>query len=182
MKCALHIHTNFSDGFCTPEEIIQAYLEKGFTCLAITDHSFLLPPNYFRYLERLRLKLKDRALLLLGIEIDFEPWQGAHLLEIKGEAEELHILCHPRAYLLSPEEVMERVHSSPIPIDAVEITHRGVYTPEYDVSQITIPKVATDDAHELFEVGNAWIETDDFTYADEVIRAVKRGEFEVKFA
>ena len=183
MKCALHIHTNFSDGFHSPEQMINAYQERGFKCLAITDHQFLLPPNYFRYLERLSLNLKKQGIILLvGVEREYSPWQGQHLLEIRGEKETLYVLCHPRAYLLSPKEVMERARSSPIRIDAIEITYRGIYTPEYDIAQIPLPKIATDDAHEAYEVGQAWIETDDFQNPDQLIQAVRKGEFKVRFA
>ena len=183
MKCALHIHTNFSDGFHPPEQMVNAYIERGFRCLAITDHQFLLPPNYFRYLERLSLNLKKQGIILLpGLERVFEPWGGNHLLEIRGEKETLYVLCHPRAYLLSPEEVMERVRTSPLQIDAIEITYRGIYTPEYDTAQISLPKIATDDAHETYEVAQAWIETEDFDHPDRIIQAVKKGEFKVRFA
>ena len=34
----LHIHTNFSDGTYTPEEIVDAAAESGLSCISITDH------------------------------------------------------------------------------------------------------------------------------------------------
>ena len=34
----LHLHTIFSDGAYTPEELISASLAKGLDCIAITDH------------------------------------------------------------------------------------------------------------------------------------------------
>jgi hypothetical protein len=34
----LHIHTTCSDGQDTPEEIIEAYLQSGYTVISITDH------------------------------------------------------------------------------------------------------------------------------------------------
>ncbi|MCL1811186.1 MAG: CehA/McbA family metallohydrolase [Methanomassiliicoccaceae archaeon] len=40
MKADLHIHSNFSnDGKSTVEEIIEAAVEKGLGCIAITDHN-----------------------------------------------------------------------------------------------------------------------------------------------
>lgn len=37
-KTDLHIHTCYSDGACTPEEIVRRYRKAGFETIAITDH------------------------------------------------------------------------------------------------------------------------------------------------
>ena len=37
-RANLHSHTNLSDGTLTPEQMVQAYQEKGYSILAITDH------------------------------------------------------------------------------------------------------------------------------------------------
>ena len=37
-RANLHSHTNLSDGALTPEQMVQAYQEKGYSILAITDH------------------------------------------------------------------------------------------------------------------------------------------------
>jgi predicted metal-dependent phosphoesterase TrpH len=34
----LHVHTNFSDGTFTPEEVVREARAKGFSCIAICDH------------------------------------------------------------------------------------------------------------------------------------------------
>lgn len=182
MKCALHIHTNFSDGSHTPEEMIQAYREKGFKCVAITDHKFMTPPNYYNYLELLSTKLKGEMMVLVGAELDYEPWHCHHLLEVKGNKEILRVLCHPRAYFLSPEQIQSRIEMAPFPIDAVEASYRGFYTPEYNVPEIPWPKIATDDSHEFYDIARAWVETEDFQDPDLLIRAIRAGEFEIKLA
>lgn len=38
MKCDLHIHSKFSDGIFTPEQLVETAKEKGLDCIAITDH------------------------------------------------------------------------------------------------------------------------------------------------
>ena len=80
MKCALHVHTNFSDGAHSPDEMIQAYADRGFECVAITDHKFMLPANYFSALELLIEKKKSEMMILVGAEEDFAPWSNHHLL------------------------------------------------------------------------------------------------------
>jgi len=182
MKCALHIHTTFSDGMHTPEEMVQAYREKGFKCVAITDHKFMTPPNYYKHLELLSSKLKEQIMVLPGAELDFDLWNSHHLLEVSGDKEILRVLCHPRAYFLSPEQIKIRIESAPFPIDAIEASYRGFYTPEYDKPEIPWPKIATDDSHEFYDIGRAWIETDEFADPDRLIRAIRAGEFEIKIA
>ena len=125
MKCALHIHTNMSDGFHPPEEMVQSYLEQGFACVAVTDHQFLAKPDYYHRLQLLTRSFSGQIMVLPGIEIDYQPWNYHHLLKIQGRKESLHILCHPRAYCLTPEQVKARIESVPFVMDAIEITHRG---------------------------------------------------------
>jgi hypothetical protein len=182
MKCALHIHTTFSDGAHTPEEMAEAYLKRGFKCLAITDHKFMTPPNYQNHLELLSEKFRGELMLLPGAELDFDLWHSHHLLELTGKKETLRVLCHPRAYFLTPDQIADRIRAAPFPIDAIEASYRGFYTPEYDIPAIPWPKIATDDSHELYDVGRAWIETEEFKNPDRLFRAIRAGEFEIKIA
>jgi hypothetical protein len=42
-KANLHMHTNISDGKMTLEEVKKAYLEKGYSIVAFTDHEVMVP-------------------------------------------------------------------------------------------------------------------------------------------
>ena len=42
-KANLHMHTNVSDGRMTPEETKQAFLDKGYSVVAFTDHEVMVP-------------------------------------------------------------------------------------------------------------------------------------------
>ena len=37
-KIDLHTHSDFSDGTCTPEEVVHAALKAGVSVYALTDH------------------------------------------------------------------------------------------------------------------------------------------------
>lgn len=41
MKADLHVHSHYSDGTCSIEELIQQAKEKGLDCFALTDHDTL---------------------------------------------------------------------------------------------------------------------------------------------
>lgn len=45
-KANLHCHSILSDGAMTPEEIKSAYLKKGYSVVAYTDHEILFPQNH----------------------------------------------------------------------------------------------------------------------------------------
>jgi len=42
-KANLHCHTTVSDGRMTPEEVKNAYKEKGYSIVAYTDHDVFIP-------------------------------------------------------------------------------------------------------------------------------------------
>jgi len=41
-KANLHCHSTISDGKLTPEEIKKAYMEKGYSIIAYTDHDVMI--------------------------------------------------------------------------------------------------------------------------------------------
>ncbi len=62
-KASLHTHSTVSDGKLTPEEVRDAYKEKGYSILALTDHSVIV--------EHPELNQED-FLMLTGVEIDMD--------------------------------------------------------------------------------------------------------------
>lgn len=64
-KANLHSHSTLSDGGIRPEEMKAAYKAKGYSVLAVTDHSVFLPHN--------DLTEKD-FLMLNGLEYECVDW------------------------------------------------------------------------------------------------------------
>ena len=61
-KANLHSHSNISDGRLSPEEMKQAYKEKGYSILCITDHDIMIDHS----------DLNDEDMLFLkGLEMEF---------------------------------------------------------------------------------------------------------------
>lgn len=78
----LHIHTTFSDGKNSPEEIVLAALAKGIDTIGFSDHSYtsfdesycIKKENVDKYISEiifLKKKYGDKIKILLGIEQDF---------------------------------------------------------------------------------------------------------------
>ncbi|MGL5085163.1 MAG: PHP domain-containing protein, partial [Clostridium sp.] len=82
MKYAdLHIHSNYSDGTMTPEEIIDEAIGKGLKCISITDHDSLASQyvtnkkfNDINIIPGIELstEFRDLEIHMLGYNLDIE--------------------------------------------------------------------------------------------------------------
>ena len=79
-----HVHTAFSDGADTPEQVVLAALKKGLAEIGFSDHSYISLPSEIVYwkekeseplykaeIARLKEKYKDKIKILCGIEQDY---------------------------------------------------------------------------------------------------------------
>lgn len=75
----LHMHTVFSDGKNTPEEMVEEAIRRGLDTVGISDHSHLDPcgmsteanVRYRAEMARLKEKYAGRIRVLCGLERDF---------------------------------------------------------------------------------------------------------------
>lgn len=77
-----HVHSDFSDGADSPEDIVRTAIEKGFFALGFSDHcytdfdeSYCIKkkdlPKYSEEINRLKDKYSDEIKILCGIEQDY---------------------------------------------------------------------------------------------------------------
>jgi hypothetical protein len=180
LKGALHAHTTCSDGSMSPTGAIRVHEALGFDFLALTDHDHLFRQGAYDHIQYIRTDL----IVFLGLELTVFEKGYVHVCRIQGDREVLHVFAHPSELDLPMHKVQERIRSvaERLPLDAVEVTSKGFYTPEYDIPEIPYPKVATDDSHNKNMVGRAWIEMDCLRDKDMILRAVKEGDFWKCFA
>ena len=98
-KANLHCHSTYSDGKCTPEEIKKAYMDKGYSIVAYTDHDVYIPHP----------ELNDEGFLALnGFEVEINdpasPEKAAtktcHMCFIAYDPDNhIHPLWHRSKYL-----------------------------------------------------------------------------------
>ena len=78
-KANMHIHSTFSDGALSPEEIKENYLNAGYSIVAFTDHEMIVPHNELR---------DERFLPITAYELSvkenipgkrIEHWKALHL-------------------------------------------------------------------------------------------------------
>jgi hypothetical protein len=175
LKGALHTHTTCSDGDLSPDEVLRAYHDLEFDFIALTDHDFIMTPDAY---DRWRVPgVFDGMLVFRGVEKTVFARGYVHVNQITGIREQLNILNHPGQYGLPASKVACLISDleATLPIHAVEVTLKGFYTPEYDVDDIPLPKVASDDSHSIDCCGRAWIEVACEKDPDAILRAIKAG-------
>ena len=179
LKGALHTHSTCSDGELTPAEVVDVYSKLGFDFVALTDHDFLMKPGCYDGLP----ESSNGTLIFPAVELTVFQRGYLHITRIRGDREEIHIFNHPAEYDMTLDQITERLTKikETIPIDAVEVTAKGFYTPEYDVDELPYPKVAADDSHTEFGCGRAWVEVECEKDKDAIIRAIKEGKAKMRF-
>ena len=106
MLANLHTHTTFCDGKNTPEEIVIAAIERGFSAIGFSGHGYT--PFDLRYcmkdtvgyiaeIERLKKKYSQKIQIYAGIEEDaFAPVDRSKLDYVIGSS---HYFCLDGEYL-----------------------------------------------------------------------------------
>ena len=84
-KANLHSHSTLSDGELSPERLREAYQNKGYQVLAITDHN---------HLESHEALSNENFLLLTAYEVDFNEREGDNW--VRGKC------CHLNLYSPTP--------------------------------------------------------------------------------
>ncbi|MBW1999493.1 MAG: DNA polymerase/3'-5' exonuclease PolX [Deltaproteobacteria bacterium] len=118
IKGDLHVHSNWSDGNSTIEEIAEAAVKRGYEYIAICDHSQSLGvarglteerlSEQVREIEKLNRKLK-KFKLLAGIEVDIRADGGLDLDEdILGNLDIVVAAVHSK-FNMSAKEMTRRV-------------------------------------------------------------------------
>ncbi len=82
LKGSLHIHTTCSDGEMTPQEVANAYAERGFDFIAFTDHDYLLKGDVFTsdVIETwISYKIENEV---QAVELRPHPWEFALYYDI----------------------------------------------------------------------------------------------------
>lgn len=77
-KIDYHVHTRFSDGYNSPQEMLLAAKDKNLQELCITDHYSTMKPalsefeieGYFTSLDQMKKNNSTRVDLFIGIEVD----------------------------------------------------------------------------------------------------------------
>ncbi len=118
----LHIHTNASDGTCSPSEVVQKAVEGGLGFFAITDH------NTVRALRHVEHALAGRDIRFIrGVELSSQPEEG-HEVHVLGygldpSCRELLDVCRQIRRLKRDQvrEIVHRLREEGVDVDVADI-------------------------------------------------------------
>jgi predicted metal-dependent phosphoesterase TrpH len=186
LKIDLHIHSYFSDGRGSPDEIIDFAKINGLDGLSITDHETLDGYYEAREIESnlllipwYEVETKAGHVLVLGLE-ELPPSEESigyeELIEWVRNHRGLSILAHPA---IERPQYDKWIHFPP---DAVEVLNAS-YPIRYFVDRgleisdrLNVTSVGGSDAHSLPVIGNAFTVVDvQNPNISNVLNAIKRG-------
>ncbi|MBM3309054.1 MAG: PHP domain-containing protein [Candidatus Altiarchaeales archaeon] len=184
MRLDIHVHSNYSDGIPTPEEIVEYCKSIGLNGVAITDHDCIegslqackLASKDFTVIPGVEISAKEGHILALGIrELIEEDLSAEETVRRIHELGGIAIAAHPYdRYRRGVGDLILK-----IPFDAVEVLNGHTFTntknPEKIALQAKLPKVGGTDAHALGEIGNVSIVVE-----GNPLEAIKKGQVEIK--
>ena len=178
IRVDLHTHTYFShDAVTSPEEMVRRYVAAGIECVAVTDHNDIRGALRLRDLapfrvilgEEIRSTVGDVIGLFLREAIPAGLSPAETLAEIRRQGG-VSYLPHPfgrrglsrtMVEAFTAPDVLER-------LDIVEAFNSRNFTGEANrlarafADTHRLPIGAGSDAHTPFEIGNAFVITDEF--------------------
>lgn len=188
MKADMHVHSTASpDAHNDPIDILRKMKAKGFDAVTILDH------NTTKGSLAASKQAKDIGIILVrGLEVSSE---AGHIGALRVEEDV------PKG--LSPDETVDRIHSlgglavalhpyrmgtgvgedvvRRCKFDAVEIvngftSHRRNRKAQRLADSFKLPYTAGSDAHFETELGRAYIEVDEFSDAEGLLRSIAAGK------
>lgn len=195
LKGNLHTHTTFSDGVCTPQEIIAAYERLGYDFLAISDHDTWIVPDDYQHLTPLVLipAVEVTALGPHVQQVGGRDWVSPdsdrqNVIDQINKAGGLAVMNHPNwewhfsHYLHIQMEDLRHAAGLEIYNGVIErLEGSALATDRWD-RLLSIGRnlwgFANDDAHELRDVGVAWNVVQARSRArDDILLALRNGQF-----
>ena len=98
-----HVHSTFSDGSASPEEVVQAAVRLGMTRLGFADHGYApydldccmkqeMIPAYLDQIRSLSVRYADKLEIYCGVEQDLFSTQSTELFDyVIGSVHYLHM-------------------------------------------------------------------------------------------
>ena len=191
LRADLHNHTRWSpDSNMAPATLVRLCPGRGINCLAVTDHNRIdgaleaqaLAPPSLRVIVGEEIRTAEGEIIGLflqeAIPRGLSPEETCERIKAQGG---VVYVPHPfDRFRRSPirRAALDRVRDR---IDALEVLNARNLWPGHDAAaeayaaRWAIPGGAGSDAHTPFEVGNAWVEIEDFRSPQEFRAALRHG-------
>jgi len=190
LKADLHIHTKYSMDCNTPlKEIISRCKEVGINCIAVADHGTIEGALKMQSIASFKVIVAEEILTphgeIMGMFLKEGIPSGLSVEEtISRIRAQDALICIPHPFdtlrqSALGDSVIEKIAEQ---IDVVEVFNARTLLYRYSTKALAfaekygIPGSAGSDAHTPNEIGNAYIEMDEFNGKDDFIQALARGK------
>ena len=190
LKADLHIHSEYSmDCSTTLEKIIKTCEKKKINCIALTDHGSIEGALKLKKIAPFQVIVGEEILTtrgeIMGLFLHEVIPSGLSIEEsIRRIKEQGGLFCAQHPFdKIRPDalksEVMDEIANQ---IDVVEIFNsrnplkRSSEQAKEFARTHDLPGIAGSDAHAAFEIGNAYIEMQEFKDKNEFITALRQGK------
>ena len=183
IKIEMHCHTNFSsDGFITPQSLTKRCQEKRIDCVCITDHDSMSGAVEFAKRVPVRIIVGEEVttgegdITGLFLTEQIPPGLGVEqtIKMIKTQGGIVY-LPHPfdefRKSAVKPK-IVEKVKYD---IDIIEVFNSRTLNTKYNnmalefAQENNIAVAVGSDAHHTLEIGNSYMQVDDFNGPEEFV-------------
>ena len=110
-KTALHVHTDVSDGFWSPEELKSCFKEHGFSCVAFSDHNLITDQSQLNDEDFLTLTSYE-----MGFQEEGNGWYARNV--------HVNVLAKEPGHLWQAGKPPKLYKNSPQYLDKVEIVDK----------------------------------------------------------
>lgn len=110
-KTALHVHTDVSDGFWSPEELKACFKEHGFSCVAFSDHNLITDQSQLNDEDFLTLTSYE-----MGFQEEGNGWYARNV--------HVNVLAKEPGHLWQAGKPPKLYKNSPQYLDKVEIVDK----------------------------------------------------------
>jgi histidinol phosphatase-like PHP family hydrolase len=166
VNCHTHSDAGSYDGALTPRQVAETYRDAGFGAVAITDHDTETPPPAVEGITVLR-----------GIEHTVDAGEMIHVVELP--AHDFSVLAHPASSFSSTCAARDFAHD--YGVDGIERFNGG--SEQFGPTRCRdLLHIATDDAHNVWQVGHSYMDVTVAASADasEIVDTIRRGQYEIK--
>lgn len=170
LKADLHIHSTFSDGTSSPQEIVKVAIARNIDCICITDHGEIkgaIEASRFGYDKDILvipgIEITSKSGHILGINVKRIIPDGLSAKETVKEIRKqggLAIIPHPFSLALRRFRGRKEYF---LAADAIETFNASIFNFEnkkaFNLAKIyNLPFMAGSDAHRADFVGRAYLE------------------------
>ena len=196
LKADFHIHTKYSmDCQSEPEDIVKRCQKLGINCIAVADHDAVEGGLLMQKIAPFKVIVAEEILTfsgeVMGMFLKERIASGIPLEKAIAAIKEqggLVSIPHPfdpvRGLRLNADEFNKLAPQ----IDLIEVFNARVLSAQTNSKALhfarehTLPGAAGSDAHTISEIGNVFVELNDFNSPAEFLTALKQAKIQCKRA